>query len=189
MPPTNETSRSYLTYINGLYVKYKSIQVNISSITNQDDSVKINALSINENNNQNLDYNLSFFDIDETVSNAEKRVVNFWKLSNGEPILLGWNNIDLTQNNVKSQDFIKTLLGELYKLPTKILTLSGRQNNHVYPYHLMRITYDNNLLLKWDRLEWNMKQMIFNGELSEVGSDTLVVLKAYKDNSYTSGYS
>lgn len=189
VPPTNETSRSYLTYINGLYGKYKSIQVNISSITNQDDSVKINALSINENNNQNLDYNLSFFDIDETVSNAEKRVVNYWKLSNGEPILLGWNNIDLTQNNVKSQDFIKTLLGELYKLPTKILTLSGRQNNHVYPYHLMRITYDNNLLLKWDRLEWNMKQMIFNGELSEVGSDTPVVLKAYKDNSYTSGYS
>jgi hypothetical protein len=181
--------RAFNEYQKGFFVKYKSVKITTESINPTDDSVKNNSFTINENNNQNLDYNLSFFDIDETVPNAEKRILNYWKLSSGSPITTGWNNTDLTQNNVKSQDFIKTFLGQLYKLPTKILTLNGRQNIHVYPYHTMRITYDDNLLLKWDRLEWNMKMMFFNGELSEVGSDTPVVLKAYKDNSYSSGYS
>jgi hypothetical protein len=31
--------------------------------------------------------------------------------------------------------------------------------------------------------------MMFSGELSELGSDTVIEIKAYKDNSYSNGYS
>jgi hypothetical protein len=175
--------------LRGMIGKFRNVSVNTSRQNGIDETIKFNTLAINDNNNQTLDYDLSFFDIDESVPNAEKRVLNYWKLSNGNPISLGWNSADATQLNVKSQDFIKTFLGQLYKLPTKILTLSGRQDTHLYPYHIMRRSTDNGLLLKWDRLEWNMKMMMFNGEGSEVGSDTAVSLKAFKDDAFTNGFS
>lgn len=184
----NPATRSGQIYQEGFFIKFRSVKVNTTEIGKENESIKINTLSISDTNNESLDYNLSFFDLPDAV-NAEKRVLNYWKLSDGEPILLGWNSADLVLNNVPSQDLIRNFLGELYKLPTKILTLSGRQNSHIYPYNIMRITYDNNLRLKWDRLEWDMKMMMFNGELSEVGSDTAVSLKAFQDNAFTNGFS
>ena len=185
IPPT-AGSRSENIYKEGCFIKYKSFQITTEADNPTNEETKTTKLVISEENNKPLDYPVYFFDIDETVTNAKKRIINNWLLSSGEPIVLGWNN--LTQSNVTSQLLVGSFLGRLFKLPTKTLTLNGRQDNVVYPYHIMRITYDDNTVLKWNRLKFDMKKIMFNGELSQIESDTAVSLKAYKDNSYSNGY-
>jgi len=170
-------------------VKYKNATVNIYSAEEPDETVKVRTFVSGGNNVRNLAYDMGAFDLASDITNGTNSVINYWRLSTGNPISLGWNSADLSVNNSNSQTFVLNYLLRLFKFPTKTLNLTGRQDTHVFPYHIMRMVTDNNTIYKWNRLEWNMKMMMFSGELSELGSDTVIEIKAYKDNSYSNGYS
>jgi hypothetical protein len=157
-------------------IDYIDASINIVPQSNDVPNEVFDSLTIVQTNKQTLDYDVFLLTADNSVPNGKNRLLNQFKDNSGTAIS-GWGSGDAT-----NQFLINRMLGRLYKLPSRTLIISGYADVDIKPFTLMRFPTQNNRIYKWNRVEIDQKRNKFTGELSEMGSDTVVSLGEFNSD-------
>lgn len=128
------------------------------------------------NNLYDFEYPVFHFNVRGNQTNERGMILNYWRDSSGSP-LDGWGS---------GTDFSQTLvLNELlaqYKNPSRKINATFKYNSAVNATNVLKFTYDNDELYKFNQFSWMPKSRMISGELVSIGRDGEVISIGEYDN-------
>lgn len=139
-------------------------------------------------NQKILEVPLELFDVDVTTNNAQNLIINYFKLSNGEPCQ-HWGAATFNNDN-KIQKQTGKEIAKQYTRSKQRISGSLRTLVPIAFYNVFRHVADSNRVYCPVGMTINYESnMIESLDMIEIKSDEEATGKAYKDNAYSSGYS
>lgn len=146
------------------------------------EDIVVNEINSNLQNKLTLDVDLFCFDLDQTINNTEELVINYFKLSNGDPTD-AWGT-----DGKNIQQIIKDQIATWYNKSAYKITGGFKADVFLPLYSVFKEPNDSNRLYAINRISVDDKNNRANAELIEIGADDTLEARAFSSG-FSSGFS
>lgn len=138
-------------------------------------------INSNTQNKSNLSVNVFCFDLDQTINNTEELVMNYFKLSNGNPT----NAWGTDGKNI--QQILKEQIATWYNKSAYKISGGFKSDIFLPLYTVLKEPNDSNRLYAINKISIDDKNNRANAELIEIGADDTVTARAFSSG-FSSGF-